>query len=204
MSPRSIAGSAPPHRGDQAVGGDHGQRRHAPAAGQRARAGVRRRRALAAALGDLRRRRRPAHPLLPRRATPPPKDWPAADAEDLHELRKWVVIHRYQIDIVEPLWPRFVKMWSGEAQRLRDRLGKHQDLLMLASLTGPHQPLALALASRPRDRRTKGGACGRGAARRPAPGREARHLPPFMRSSAGVPARPPVRGSRAWPSLHRW
>src|SRR5262249_40429537 len=57
-------------------------------------------------------------------------------------LRKRVVIHRYQIDIIEPLWPRFVKMWSGEAQRLRDRLGKHQDMLMLASLTGPPQPLA--------------------------------------------------------------
>jgi CHAD domain-containing protein len=71
-----------------------------------------------------------------------PAHWPAADAEELHELRKRVVIHRYQIDIIEPLWPRFVKLWSGEAQRLRDRLGKHQDTLMLASLTGPHQPLA--------------------------------------------------------------
>jgi CHAD domain-containing protein len=71
-----------------------------------------------------------------------PRDWPAAEAEELHELRKRVVIHRYQIDIIEPLWPRFVKMWSGEAQRLRDRLGKHQDMLMLASLTGPHRPLA--------------------------------------------------------------
>jgi CHAD domain-containing protein len=71
-----------------------------------------------------------------------PAHWQAADAEELHELRKRVVIHRYQIDIIEPLWPRFVKMWSGEAQRLRDRLGKHQDLLMLASLTQPHQPLA--------------------------------------------------------------
>jgi CHAD domain-containing protein len=71
-----------------------------------------------------------------------PLDWPAAEAEELHELRKYVVIHRYQIDIITPLWPRFVKMWSGEAQRLRDRLGKHQDVLMLASLTGPHQPLA--------------------------------------------------------------
>jgi CHAD domain-containing protein len=71
-----------------------------------------------------------------------PAHWPASDAEELHELRKRVVIHRYQIDIIEPLWPRFVKMWSGEAQRLRDRLGKHQDMLMLASLTGPHQPLA--------------------------------------------------------------
>ena len=33
-------------------------------------------------------------------------------------------------------------MWTGEAQRLRDRLGKHQDALMLASLIGPRQPLA--------------------------------------------------------------
>ena len=71
-----------------------------------------------------------------------PVDWRTADAEELHELRKRVVTHRYQIDIVEPLWPRFVKLWSGEAQRLRDRLGRHQDLLMLASLMAPHQPLA--------------------------------------------------------------
>jgi CHAD domain-containing protein len=71
-----------------------------------------------------------------------PEHWASAEAEALHELRKWVVIHRYQMDIVEPLWPRFAKMWTGEAQRLRDRLGKHQDVLMLAGLTGPHQPLA--------------------------------------------------------------
>jgi CHAD domain-containing protein len=71
-----------------------------------------------------------------------PADWPAAAAEDLHELRKRVVIHRYQVEIVAPLWPRFVKMWAGEAQRLRERLGKHQDLLVLTNLAGPHQPLA--------------------------------------------------------------
>jgi CHAD domain-containing protein len=70
-----------------------------------------------------------------------PDDWAAADPEDLHELRKLVVIHRYQMDLVEPLWPRFGRMWTGEAQRLRDRLGRHQDMLMLESLTGPHQPL---------------------------------------------------------------
>src|SRR5262249_43846650 len=66
-----------------------------------------------------------------------PAHWPDTDAEELHELRKCVVIHRYQIDIIEPLWPRFVKMWSGEAQRLRDRLGKHQDIVMPADLTRP-------------------------------------------------------------------
>ncbi len=71
-----------------------------------------------------------------------PAHWPSAYGEELHELRKRVVIHRYQIDLIEPLWPRFVKVWSGETQRLRDRLGKHQDMLVLASLTVPHGPLA--------------------------------------------------------------
>jgi len=85
--------------------------------------------------GELARGYRAARRLLP-------ANWQAAAAEELHELRKRVVIHRYQIEIVAPVWPRFVKMWTGEAQRLRDRLGKHQDLLVLANLIGPHQPLA--------------------------------------------------------------
>jgi CHAD domain-containing protein len=71
-----------------------------------------------------------------------PKDWAEADAEDLHALRKRIVNHRYQMEIVEPLWRRFGKMWVNENQRLRDRLGQHQDLLMLEALTAPHQPLA--------------------------------------------------------------
>lgn len=76
-----------------------------------------------------------------RRATP--DDWTAAGGEDLHELRKRVVIYRYQMDIIEPLWPRFARMWTTECQRLRDRLGQNQDLHVLASLTAPHQALAL-------------------------------------------------------------
>jgi CHAD domain-containing protein len=71
-----------------------------------------------------------------------PKHWSEAEAEDLHELRKRIVNHRYQMETVAPLWPRFGKMWVGEAQRLRDRLGKHHDLLVLARLADPHQPLA--------------------------------------------------------------
>ncbi len=46
------------------------------------------------------------------------------------------------MEIVAPLWPRFGRMWVGEAQRLRDRLGRHQDLTLLIRLTQPHQPLA--------------------------------------------------------------
>lgn len=71
-----------------------------------------------------------------------PEAWQSAEAETLHELRKRIVIHRYQMELVAPLWRRFGKMWLGEAQRLRNRLGAHQDLLVLASLTDPHQPLA--------------------------------------------------------------
>jgi CHAD domain-containing protein len=71
-----------------------------------------------------------------------PEDWAQADGDDLHELRKRIINHRYQMEIVQPLWPRFTKMWIGEAQRLRERLGQHQDLLMLQRLTAPHQPLA--------------------------------------------------------------
>jgi CHAD domain-containing protein len=71
-----------------------------------------------------------------------PGNWPETDPEDLHELRKRIVNHRYQMETVAPLWPRFGRMWVGEAQRLRDRLGRHQDLTLLTRLTQPHQPLA--------------------------------------------------------------
>jgi CHAD domain-containing protein len=71
-----------------------------------------------------------------------PENWDDASAEDLHELRKHIVTHRYQMETVVPLWRRFGKMWVGEAQRLRERLGQDQDLLQLVRLTEPHQPLA--------------------------------------------------------------
>jgi CHAD domain-containing protein len=71
-----------------------------------------------------------------------PDDWAAADAEDLHTLRQRVVTLRYQMELVEPLWPRFGRMWTSEAERLRGRLGQCQDLEVLKRLTLPHQPLA--------------------------------------------------------------
>jgi len=71
-----------------------------------------------------------------------PGDWSLASAEDLHELRQRVVDLRYQMELIEPLWPRFGRMWTDEAERLRDRLGRCQDLEVLKRLTGPHQPLA--------------------------------------------------------------
>jgi CHAD domain-containing protein len=71
-----------------------------------------------------------------------PKKWFKDAPEVLHELRKLVVIHRYQMQLVEPLWQRFTKMWIGEAQRLRERLGQYQDLEVLQQFTDPNQPLA--------------------------------------------------------------
>jgi CHAD domain-containing protein len=71
-----------------------------------------------------------------------PHNWLEADAEDLHEVRKRIINHRYQMETVAPLWPRFGRMWVGEAQRLRDRLGQHHDLILLSGLMRPHQPLA--------------------------------------------------------------
>jgi CHAD domain-containing protein len=71
-----------------------------------------------------------------------PSDWANASAEDLHQLRQRVVDHRYQMELVEPLWPRQGRMWTEEAERLRDRLGRCQDLEILKRLTGPLQPLA--------------------------------------------------------------
>lgn len=71
-----------------------------------------------------------------------PKDWEKISAEELHELRRRVVEHRYQMEIVEPVWPRMGRLWVDEAQRLRTRLGKYQDLAVLTPKCGPHQPLA--------------------------------------------------------------
>lgn len=69
-----------------------------------------------------------------------PDDWAAADLAALHELRKGAVAYLHQMDIVAALGP--LETRTAEAQLLRDRLGKQQDLSVLAGLAGPHQPLA--------------------------------------------------------------
>jgi CHAD domain-containing protein len=71
-----------------------------------------------------------------------PADWSAAGAGELHTLRQRVVDLRYQMELIEPLWPRFGRMWTEEAERLRERLGRCQDLEVLKRFTEPHQPLA--------------------------------------------------------------
>jgi CHAD domain-containing protein len=63
-----------------------------------------------------------------RMAKAAPADWATAAPESLHELRKAVVIHRYQMELARPLWPRPIELWIDELQKLRDRLGENQDL----------------------------------------------------------------------------
>jgi CHAD domain-containing protein len=72
----------------------------------------------------------------------PKQDWRKVEPDTLHALRSRVVAHRYQMELVEPLWPKFGRLWVAEAQRLRDRLGAFQDLSVLQGFTTPHQPLA--------------------------------------------------------------
>ncbi len=71
-----------------------------------------------------------------------PDDWDAASDEGLHALRQRIVVHRYQMQLVEPLWPRFGKLWIAEAQRLRERLGARQDLAVLRRLAAADALLA--------------------------------------------------------------
>ncbi len=70
-----------------------------------------------------------------------PDDWSNASPEALHRLRQRVVEHRYQMELADPLWPKLMRLWVSEAQRLRDRLGAHHDLVILRRLTEPHGPL---------------------------------------------------------------
>jgi CHAD domain-containing protein len=71
-----------------------------------------------------------------------PDDWWRARPEDLHALRRRIIEHRYQLELIEPLWPRMNRLWVDEAQRLRNRLGAHHDLVVLAGLTARNRPLA--------------------------------------------------------------
>lgn len=71
-----------------------------------------------------------------------PDDWTKADADHLHDLRRRVVEHRHQMELIEHLWPRLGRLWTEEAQRLRARLGACQDLFVFEQMTGPRQPLA--------------------------------------------------------------
>ena len=83
-----------------------------------------------------------------------PDTWSDSEAEHLHDLRRRVVEHRHQMDIIEPLWPRLGKVWAEEAQRLRNQLGSCQDLAVLAGTDGAASAVGtMAIAPRAVDQR---------------------------------------------------
>ena len=88
-----------------------------------------------------------------------PDTWTDTDAEHLHDLRRRVVEHRHQMDLIEPLWPRLGKVWAEEAQRLRNQLGACQDLAVLAEPDGSASATGtVAIAPCAVDRRASRGA----------------------------------------------
>lgn len=76
-----------------------------------------------------------------------PQNWSKASEDELHEFRRRAIDHRYQLELIEPLWPRMTRIWIDEVQRLRDALGKHRDLALLQLLAGTRQPLAAQRAA---------------------------------------------------------
>jgi CHAD domain-containing protein len=71
-----------------------------------------------------------------------PRKWAAATPEEIHEFRQRIVVHRFQLELIEPLNPKLVRKWIAAAQRLRAQLGRHQDLDVLQRLCAAGQPLA--------------------------------------------------------------
>ncbi len=71
-----------------------------------------------------------------------PENWESASTNALHVLRQRVVVHRYQMELAVPLWPKVGRAWVAEAQKLRDRLGHHHDLAVIREFTAAQRPLA--------------------------------------------------------------
>jgi CHAD domain-containing protein len=71
-----------------------------------------------------------------------PDRWTEADADHLHALRRRLVEHRHQIDLIGHVWPPLGQLGHDEARRLRNRLGAYQNLVVLERLAAARQPLA--------------------------------------------------------------
>ncbi|MCB4771788.1 CHAD domain-containing protein [Ancylobacter sp. Lp-2] len=63
------------------------------------------------------------------------------DDEQLHEFRKAVIAHRYQMELLTPYWPALGKRWVKELQKLRDKLGHHHDLAVLIAAVRADGPV---------------------------------------------------------------
>src|SRR4029434_3598918 len=67
----------------------------------------------------------------------------SADPAILHEARKSVIHLRYQLDMLEPIWPALITALVKELQRLREVLGDFNDLCEMETLINdPASPLS--------------------------------------------------------------
>jgi CHAD domain-containing protein len=67
----------------------------------------------------------------------------SADPAVLHDARKSVIHLRYQLDLLEPIWPALITAWVKELQRLREVLGDFNDLCEMETLINdPASPLS--------------------------------------------------------------
>jgi CHAD domain-containing protein len=82
----------------------------------------------------------------------------SADAHELHELRAAVVDLGHCFAALEPAWPAHFAAFEHEFRRLREQLGKHNDLSVLADFATSREDVSPAdeqVLSRAIDRRQK-------------------------------------------------
>jgi len=71
-----------------------------------------------------------------------PQDWRAEDPAALHEFRKRVIVLRYQMNMLMPLWPKMWRVYISDLQKLRTHMGQFNDLEILRHSTQTGQLLA--------------------------------------------------------------
>lgn len=65
------------------------------------------------------------------------------DAQELHELRAQIVDLGHHFAVLEPAWPAMMGAIGGEFQRMRQTLGEHNDLTVLAEFAVGSRDLSL-------------------------------------------------------------
>ena len=71
-----------------------------------------------------------------------PSSWTKASSDEIHRFRKALVTLHYQLELIEPLWPKVSRRIMKELQRVRLQLGKSNDLVILSQLTRPKKLMA--------------------------------------------------------------
>lgn len=59
--------------------------------------------------------------------------------DDFHDWRKRIKYLRYQLEVLNRIWPNFLETWEDELHELSDRIGHDRDLFMLSELVHREQ-----------------------------------------------------------------